>query len=61
MPPRALPYFVLRGSSERLKSELSSVTEEEILTFARGLLINGLILIGRFVIRRGLVLIIVLM
>ncbi|AGR80858.1 P44/Msp2 family outer membrane protein [Anaplasma phagocytophilum] len=37
MPPRALPYFVLRGSSERLKSELSSVTEEEILTFAKGL------------------------
>ncbi|CEG21108.1 Major surface protein-2A [Anaplasma phagocytophilum] len=37
MPPRALPYFVLRDSSERLKSELSSVTEEEILTFAKGL------------------------
>ncbi|QLL66965.1 P44/Msp2 family outer membrane protein [Anaplasma phagocytophilum str. Norway variant1] len=37
IPPRALPYFVLRGSSERLKSELSSVTEEEILTFAKGL------------------------
>ncbi|UQD54485.1 P44/Msp2 family outer membrane protein [Anaplasma phagocytophilum] len=37
MPPRALPYFVMRDSGGKLQSELSSVTEEEILTFAKGL------------------------
>ncbi|SCV63734.1 Major surface antigen 4 precursor [Anaplasma phagocytophilum] len=36
-PPKALPYFVLRDSDGKLKSELSSVTEEEILAFAKGL------------------------
>ncbi|SBO14391.1 Major surface antigen 4 precursor [Anaplasma phagocytophilum] len=37
IPPRALPYFVLSDSDKKLKSELSSVTEEEILAFAKGL------------------------